>query len=152
MSAKFYPRLFSVFQKSLVLVPVCLSCDKEVATRPSALARYMSAWEFGGITASPLAASPHARRSWEISATGCGYPKPAGWLSSSRVALPQPAFRGSAVCMFCCAHRNILTYLVGHVHGDLSGAGGSSCSGRGGHFQPPASLVVEVEAVAEGTL
>ncbi len=38
--------------------------------------------------ASPLAASPHARRSREISATGCGYPKPAGWFSSSRVAAP----------------------------------------------------------------
>ncbi len=31
-------------------------------------------------------------------------------------------------------------YLVGLVHGDSSGAGGSSCSGRGGHFQPPAPL------------
>ncbi len=31
-------------------------------------------------------------------------------------------------------------YLVGLVHGDLSGASGSSCSGRGGHFQPPAPL------------
>ncbi len=76
---------------------------------------------------------------------------PAGCLVPG-LRSPKPAFRGSAVCMFCCAHRNILTYLVGHVHGDLSGAGGSSCSGRGGHFQPPASLVVEVEAVAEGTL
>ncbi len=37
---------------------------------------------------SPLAASPHARRSREISTTGCGYPKPAGWFSSSRVATP----------------------------------------------------------------
>ncbi len=35
--------------------------------------------------------------------------------------------------MSCCAHRNILIYLVGLVHGDSSGAGGSSCCGRGGH-------------------
>ncbi len=36
-----------------------------------------------------------ARRSWEISATGCGYPKPAGWFSSSRVAAPpSPPFAG----------------------------------------------------------
>ncbi len=52
------------------------------------------AWEFGGIAASaasPLAASPHARRSREISASGCGYPKPAGWLPSSRVATPPGA-------------------------------------------------------------
>ncbi len=34
-------------------------------------------------------ASPHARRSREISATGCSYPKPAGWISSSRVAAPR---------------------------------------------------------------
>ncbi len=27
----------------------------------------------------------------------------------------------------------VLMYLVGLVHGDSSGAGGSSCSGRGGH-------------------
>ncbi len=37
--------------------------------------------------------------------------------------------------MSCCAHRNILTYLVLSclVHGDSSGAGGSSCCGHGGH-------------------
>ncbi len=45
--------------------------------------------------ASPLAASPHARRSREISAAGCGYSKPAGWLPSSRVAAPpSPPFTG----------------------------------------------------------
>ncbi len=45
--------------------------------------------------ASPLAASPHARRSREISATGCGYPKPSGWFSSSRVAATSgPPFAG----------------------------------------------------------
>ncbi len=79
---------FVCFWKSFVLVPVCLSRGKEVATRPSALAHVKSAWEFGGIAASPLAASPHARRSREISAPGCGYPKPASWLPSSRVAAP----------------------------------------------------------------
>ncbi len=37
--------------------------------------------------------------------------------------------------MSCCAHRNILTCLVLSclVHGDSSGAGGSSCCGHGGH-------------------
>ncbi len=90
--------LFSVFEKSFVCSCLCLSRGKEVATRPSALARVKSAWEFGGIAASaasPLAPSPHARRSREISAAGCGYPKPAGWLSSSRVAAPpSPPFAG----------------------------------------------------------
>ncbi len=45
--------------------------------------------------ASPLASSPHARRLREISATGCGYPKPAGWFSSFWVAAPpSPPFAG----------------------------------------------------------
>ncbi len=76
--------------KSLLFWFLCLSVPR-VATRPSALARVKSAWEFGGIAASavsPLAASPHARRSREIFAAGCGYPKPAVWLSNSRVAAP----------------------------------------------------------------
>ncbi len=76
------------FLKVFCFVPVCLFClsrGKEVVARHSALARVKSAWEFGGIAASPLAASPHARRSREISAADCGYPKPAGWLPSSRV-------------------------------------------------------------------
>ncbi len=50
-----------------------------------------SAWEFGGIAASaasPLAASPHAHRSREISVAGGGSPKPAGSLPSSQVAAP----------------------------------------------------------------
>ncbi len=38
----------------------------------------------------------------------------------------------SAVCLSCCAHRNILKQSC-LVHGDSSGAGGSSCSGHGGH-------------------
>ncbi len=82
------PRFVFCFLKSFYFVPVCLSRGKEVAARHPALARVMSAWEFGGIAASPLAASPHARRSREISAAGGGSPKPAGWLPSSRVAAP----------------------------------------------------------------
>ncbi len=41
----------------------------------------------------------------------------------------------SAVFKSCCAHRNILKNLVLSclVHGDSSGAGGSSCCGHGGH-------------------
>ncbi len=77
------------FWKSCCFVPVCLFClsrGKEVAACHPALACVKSAWEFGGIAASPLAASPHARRSREISAAGCGYPKPAGWSPSSRIA------------------------------------------------------------------
>ncbi len=80
------------FQKSFVLfqsVCLCLSRGKEVGARNPAIAHCKSAWEFGGIAASPLAASPHARRSREISAAGGGSPKPTGWLPSSQVALPQ---------------------------------------------------------------
>ncbi len=43
------------------------------------------------------------------------------------------------MCLSCCAHRNILKQSC-LVHGDSSGAGGSSCSGHGGHSQPPAPL------------
>ncbi len=43
------------------------------------------------------------------------------------------------MCLFCCAHRNILN-LPCLVHGDSSGAGGSLFSGHGGHSQPPAPL------------
>ncbi len=60
------------FLKVFCFVSVCLSHGKEVAARHPALAHCKSAWEFGGIAASPLAASPHARRSREISAAGCG--------------------------------------------------------------------------------
>ncbi len=91
------PRFVFRFQKSFVLfqsVCLCLSRGKEVAARNPALAHCKTAWEFGGIAASatsPLAASPHARRSREISAAGCGYSKPAGGLPSSRVAAPPGA-------------------------------------------------------------
>ncbi len=109
------PRFVLRFGKFLFCSCVCLSRGKEVATRPSALARVKSAWEFGGIAASgasPLAASPHACRSREISAAGCGYPKPAGWVSSSRVAAPpslpfagvHAAVRGSPSPPFAGVH------------------------------------------------
>ncbi len=82
--------------KSFYFVPVflCLSRGKEVAARNPTIAHCKRAWEFGGITvsaASPLAASPHARRSQEISAAGGGSPKPADGLPSSRVAAPPGA-------------------------------------------------------------
>ncbi len=92
VSSAHSPRfVFSFFSKVFVLVPVCLSHGKEVAARNPAIAHCKRAWEFGGIAASaasPLAASPHARRSREISATSGGSPKPAGGLPSSRVAAP----------------------------------------------------------------
>ncbi len=82
------PRFVFRFWKSLCFVPVCfVSHGKEFATRPSALARVKSAWEFGGIAASVLAASPPARRSREISAAARGYPMPA--------AHPGPPFMGN---------------------------------------------------------
>ncbi len=87
---------FPFFKSLLFCSCLCLSRGKEVATRPSALARVKSAWEFCGIAASPLPASPHARRSREISAAGCGYSKPAGWLPSSRVAA-HPARRSREI-------------------------------------------------------
>ncbi len=85
------PRFVFVFE-SFVLVPVCVcpAAWKSPLVIP-AIAHCKSAWEFGGIAASaagPLAASPHVRRSWEISAAGGGSPKPAGGLPSSRVAAP----------------------------------------------------------------
>ncbi len=93
------PRFVFVFESFyLFLSFVCLSCGKEVAARHPALACVMTAWEFGGIAASavnPLASSPHARRSREISAAGGGSPKPAGGLPSSRVAAsPGAPFAG----------------------------------------------------------
>ncbi len=59
--------------------------------------------------ASPLAASPHARRSREISATSCGYPKPAGWFSSSRIAAPPGVSCLSALP--CPALSSLLTVI-----------------------------------------
>ncbi len=85
--------VFPFFSKVFVLVPVyvCPAAWKTPLVIP-AIAHCKSAWEFGGIAASaasPLAASPHACRSREISAAGS--PKPAGGLPSSRVAAPPGA-------------------------------------------------------------
>ncbi len=89
---------FVRFLKSFYFVPVCLSRGKEVATHPSALARVKSAWEFGRIVASaasPLAASPPARRSRGISAAVRGSPSPpfAGDDAAVRGS-PSPPFTG----------------------------------------------------------
>ncbi len=83
--------VFSFSKVFCFVLVFCLSRGKEVAARHPALAHCKSAWEFGGITASPLVASPHARRSRENSAAGGGSPKPAGGLPSSRVATPPGA-------------------------------------------------------------
>ncbi len=81
-----------VFWKVFLFVPVsvCPTARKSPLVIPL-VARVKMAWEFGGIAASPLAASPHARRSREISAAGGGSPKPAGGLPCSRVAAPPGA-------------------------------------------------------------
>ncbi len=88
-----HPVLFSVL-KSFYFVPVfvyvCPAAWKSSLVIP-AIAHCKSAWEFGGIAVSPLATSPHARRSREISVAGGGSPKPAGSLPSSRVATPPGA-------------------------------------------------------------
>ncbi len=84
------PRFVFRFEKFYfvpVFVYVCPAAWKSPLVIP-AIAHCKSAWEFGGIAASPLAASPHARRSREISVAGGGSPKPAGSLPSSRVAAP----------------------------------------------------------------
>ncbi len=72
---------FVNFLKSFYFVPVflcvCPAAWKSPLVIPT-IAHCKSAWEFGGIAVSatsPLAASPHARRSREIS--GGGSPKPA---------------------------------------------------------------------------
>ncbi len=69
------PRFVFRFEKFYfvpVFVYVCPAAWKSPLVIP-AIAHCKSAWEFGGIAASPLAASPHARRSREISVS-----KPAG--------------------------------------------------------------------------
>ncbi len=85
---------FLFFEKFLfVPVSVCPAARKSPLVIPL-VARVKTAWEFGRIAASaasPLATSPHAHRSREISAAGGGSPKPAGWLPSSRVAAPPGA-------------------------------------------------------------
>ncbi len=86
---------FVHFLKSFLFVPVsvCPAARKSPLVIPL-VARVKTAREFGGIAASaasPLAASPHARRSREISAAGGGSPKHAGGLPCSRVAAPPGA-------------------------------------------------------------
>ncbi len=86
------PRFVFFVLKSLCFVHVCVcpAAWKSPLVIPT-IAHCKSAWEFGGIAASPLAMSPHACRSREISAAGGGSPKPAGGLSGSRVAAPPGA-------------------------------------------------------------
>ncbi len=61
------------------------------------------------------------------------------WIrSTSRPGVPCHVPR-VMVFKSCLALRNSFNVSC-LVHGDSSGAGGSSCSGRGGHFQPPAPL------------
>ncbi len=84
-----FVRFFKSFY--LFLCFVCSAAWKSPLVIP-ALAHCKSAWEFGGIAASPLTARPHARRSREISAAGGGSPKPAGWFPGCRS--PRRAIRG----------------------------------------------------------
>ncbi len=99
---------------------------------------------------------PQARRSQEIT------PPARLWLNARRIAAdscppaaanPSPWIQSTRHGQECRAMSpeswflslvlpsgTVLMYLVGLVHGDSSGAGGS-CSGRGGHFQPPAPLL-----------
>ncbi len=84
------PRFVFRFQKSLFLFQcVCLSRGKEVAARNPAIAHCKRAWEFGGIAASPLATSPHARRSREISAAAVALPSPPTGCLVPGFPLPQ---------------------------------------------------------------
>ncbi len=86
------PRFVFRFSKVFCFVLVCFSRGKEVATRPSALARVKSAWEFGGIAASPLATSPPARRSRGISAAVRGsQPRHSHRAHRSREFMPTSA-------------------------------------------------------------
>ncbi len=61
-------------------------------------------------------------------------PSPVDQVHMSRPGVP---------CVFCRAHRNILTNMSCLVHGDSSGAGGSSCCGHGGHSSRPAPLLLK---------
>ncbi len=86
------PRFVSVFQKCSVL---SLFVSMEVAARYSRHSPLQVGVEFGGIAASPLAASPSCRRSREISAAGGSSLYTAGGLPSSRVCRsPRRAVRG----------------------------------------------------------
>ncbi len=84
------PRFVFRFEKFYfvpVFVYVCPAAWKSPLVIP-AIAHCKSAWEFGGIAASaasPLAASPHARRSREISAL----PSPPAACLVPGLSLPQ---------------------------------------------------------------
>ncbi len=84
----FTPFCFPFFKCFVLFQSVCfLSVPRHGSHRSlyPAIAHCKTAWEFAACAASLLAASPHARRSREISAAGGGSPKPAGGLPSSRV-------------------------------------------------------------------
>ncbi len=78
--------LFVVWKVFILFLSVCPAAWKSPLVIP-AIAHCKSAWEFGGIAAS--AASPLVASS--VRSAGWGYPKPAGWLSGSRVAAPPGA-------------------------------------------------------------
>ncbi len=59
--------------------------------------------------------------------------KPAGSTLSPSPVDPVHNTARSAVCMSGLCPQGHFNYLVGHVHRDSSGAGGSSCCGHGGH-------------------
>ncbi len=79
----FTPFCFPFWKVFILFQCLCMSVPRHGSRRSSfpAIAHCKSAWEFGGIAASPLAASPHARRSQEISVAGGGSPKPVGILA-----------------------------------------------------------------------
>ncbi len=89
------PRFVFCFLKSFYFVPqfcVCPAAWKSPLVIP-AIAHCKSAWEVGGIAASaasPLAASPHARRSREISALpAVALPSPPAGFLVPGLPLPQ---------------------------------------------------------------
>ncbi len=151
------PRFVFVFESFyLFLSFVCLSRGKEVAARHPALACVMTAWEFGGIAARPRALLPADRGRYPPPAVALPSP-PAGCRSPRRAVRgrsrhrpasdsmpagsPLTLARGSSPHVTpgvpflsrVVVHRSVLISHVLSVHGDLSGAGGSSCCGRGGH-------------------
>ncbi len=81
----------------------CVSVPRQGSRRSyPAIAHCKRAWEFGGIAASaasPLAASPHARRSREISAAGGGSPKPASDSMPAGPPLTQCPRRWTRGCL-----------------------------------------------------
>ncbi len=87
----FTPHCFPFF-KSVLFCSVCLSVARKSPLVLPSHSPMQDAWEFGGIAAS--AASPLVASS--VRYAGWGYPKPAGWLSGSRVAAP-PARRSREI-------------------------------------------------------